>query len=311
MSERPVGIVGAGVMGTGVAQSFAEAGQRVVLVDVAAEALENVEPEIRKGLSMAALLRGKRGAGGLGRRPEGNGGGLSADDVLALVETTDDYARLGDVRFVVENTTEDVDVKTGVYPQLDEVCPADAIFAVNTSAIQIARLAALTKRPDKVIGMHLMNPVPLKPTVEVIRSAQTSEETVATTLEVLRSIGKEGIVVNDSPGFVSNRVLMLTVNEAIAVLADGVAPAADIDRIFKTCFGHKMGPLETADLIGLDTILNSLVVLRDSFGDSKYEPHPLLAEKVAAGEHGRKTGRGFHDYGTARGGPGSRSGSEA
>lgn len=289
MSDRPVGVVGAGVMGTGVAQSFAEAGQRVVLVDVSAEALENVGPEIRKGLSMAALLRGKRS------QPA-----PSADEVLALVETTTEYDRLADVRFVVENTTEDVDVKTGVYPRLDEVCPPDAIFAVNTSAIRIARLAELTKRPDKVIGMHLMNPVPLKPTVEVIRSARTSEDTVTTTLEVLQSIGKEGIVVNDSPGFVSNRVLMLTVNEAIAVLADGVAPAADIDRIFKTCFGHKMGPLETADLIGLDTILNSLVVLRDSFDDSKYEPHPLLAEKVAAGDHGRKSGRGFYEYGTSR-----------
>ena len=299
MGERPVGVVGAGVMGTGVAQSFAEAGQRVVLVDVAPEALEKVGPEIRKGVSMAALLRGK------GSRPA-----RSADEVLALVETTTDYGRLVDVRFVVENTTEDVEVKTAVYPRLDEVCPPDAIFAVNTSAIQIARLAALTKRPDRVIGMHLMNPVPLKPTVEVIRSAQTSEQTIETTLEVLRSIGKEGIVVNDSPGFVSNRVLMLTVNEAIAVLADGVAPAADIDRIFKTCFGHKMGPLETADLIGLDTILNSLVVLRDSFGDAKYEPHPLLAKKVAAGDHGRKSGRGFHDYGAAGGGLGRRDGRE-
>ena len=286
MTERPVGVVGAGVMGTGIAQSLAEAGRRVVLVDVSEEALEKVAPEIRKGLTMAAMLRGKP------TRP--------ADEVLALVETTTEYERLGDAVFVVENTTEDVDVKSAVYPRLDEVCPPDAVFAVNTSAILIARMAALTKRPDKVIGMHLMNPVPMKPTVEVIRSAQTSEETIETTLELLRSIGKEGIVVNDSPGFVSNRVLMLTVNEAIAVLADGGAPAADIDRIFKTCFGHKMGPLETADLIGLDTILNSLVVLRDSFGDSKYEPHPLLAEKVGAGDHGRKSGRGFYDYGTTR-----------
>lgn len=286
MSERPVGVVGAGVMGTGIAQSLAEAGRRVVLVDVSDDALEKVAPEIRKGLTMAAMLRGKPSR--------------SAEEVLALVETTTDYERLGGAGFVIENTTEDVGVKSAVYPRLDEVCPPDAVFAVNTSAILISRMAALTKRPDKVIGMHLMNPVPLKPTVEVIRSAQTSDETIATTLELLRSIGKEGIVVNDSPGFVSNRVLMLTVNEAIAVLADGVAPAADIDRIFKTCFGHKMGPLETADLIGLDTILNSLVVLRDSFGDAKYEPHPLLAEKVEAGDHGRKSGRGFYDYGVAR-----------
>ncbi len=280
-----VGVVGAGVMGTGVAQSLAEAGHRVVLIDVSAEALESVPSEIRKGVSMSALL----------------GGGTSrpADEILGLIETTSDYERLREVDFVVENTTEKVEVKAEVYPRLDAVCAPHAVFAVNTSAIQIARLAALTKRPEKVVGMHLMNPVPLKPTVEVIRSAQTSDETIETTLELLRSMGKEGIVVNDSPGFVSNRVLMLTVNEAIAVLADGVAAAEDIDRIFKTCFGHKMGPLETADLIGLDTILNSLVVLRDSFGNAKYEPHPLLAKKVAAGEHGRKSGRGFYEYGAA------------
>ncbi|MDQ3982654.1 MAG: 3-hydroxyacyl-CoA dehydrogenase family protein, partial [Actinomycetota bacterium] len=206
-----VGVVGAGVMGTGVAQSLAEAGHRVVLVDVSAEALESVPSEIRKGLSMSALL--------------GAGTSRPADEVLGLIETTADYERLREVDFVVENTTEKVEVKAEVYPRLDAVCPPHAVFAVNTSAIQIARLAALTKRPEKVVGMHLMNPVPLKPTVEVIRSAQTSDETIETTLDLLRSMGKEGIVVNDSPGFVSNRVLMLTVNEAIAVLADGVAAA--------------------------------------------------------------------------------------
>jgi 3-hydroxybutyryl-CoA dehydrogenase len=274
-------------MGIGVAQSLAEAGHRVVLVDVSPEALASVPSEIRKGLSMSALLRGR-------------GTTRAADEVVASIETTSDYDRLRDVEYVIENTTEKVEVKSEVYPRLDAVCPPDVIFAVNTSAIQIARLAALTRRPEKVVGMHLMNPVPLKPTVEVIRGAQTSDDTIATTLDLLRSMGKEGIVVNDSPGFVSNRVLMLTVNESIAVLADGVAPAEDIDRIFKTCFGHKMGPLETADLIGLDTILNSLVVLRDSFGDAKYEPHPLLAKKVAAGEHGRKSGRGFYEYGATR-----------
>lgn len=287
MSDRlVVGVVGAGVMGTGVAQSLAEAGHRVVVVDVSDDALERVVPEVRKGLSMSALL-GKKPA-----RP--------VDEIVASIETTTDYEALGDAGYVIENTTERVEVKAEVYPRLDSICPPGAVFAVNTSAIQIARLAALTGRADRVVGMHLMNPVPLKPVVEVIRSPLTSDETIGTTLDLLRTMGKEGIVVNDSPGFVSNRVLMLTVNEAIAVLGDGVAPAEDIDRIFKTCFGHKMGPLETADLIGLDTILNSLVVLRDSFGDAKYEPHPLLVEKVEAGDHGRKTGRGFFDYGARR-----------
>lgn len=286
MNPSAVGVVGAGVMGTGIAQSLAEAGHRVIVVDVSDDVLERVVPEVRKGLSMSALL-GKKAS-----RP--------VEEILAAIETTTDYERLGEARYVIENTTEKVEVKAEVYRTLDAVCPPEAVFAVNTSAILIASLAELTQRPDKVIGMHLMNPVPLKPTVEVIRSDHTSDDTIATTLALLESMGKEGIVVNDSPGFVSNRVLMLTVNEAIAVLGDGVAPAADIDRIFKTCFGHKMGPLETADLIGLDTILNSLVVLRDSFDDPKYEPHPLLAEKVAAGDHGRKTGRGFFEYGASR-----------
>ena len=284
--SRRVGVVGAGVMGTGIAQSLAEAGHRVVVVDVSDEALERLPSEGRKGLSMTALLRGKAAA-----RP--------AEEVLALIETTGDYDRLAGVDFVVENTTEKVEVKREVYPLLDAACPPEAVFAVNTSAIQIARLAALTNRADRVVGMHLMNPVPLKPVVEVIRGPDTSDATIDATLGLLQTMGKEGIVVNDSPGFVSNRVLMLTVNEAIAVVADGVAPVEDVDRIFKTCFGHKMGPLETADLIGLDTILNSLVVLRDSFGDAKYEPHPLLASKVAGGDHGRKSGRGFYDYGAA------------
>ncbi|MFN2587591.1 MAG: 3-hydroxyacyl-CoA dehydrogenase family protein [Actinomycetota bacterium] len=281
-----VGVVGAGVMGTGIAQSLAEAGHRVVVVDVSDAALGRVVPEVRKGISMSALL---------GHKPA-----RSADEIVASIATTTDYERLRDAAYVIENATEKVEVKAEVYPRLDAVCPPATIFAVNTSAIQIARLAALTSRPDRVVGMHLMNPVPLKPTVEVVRSAQTSDETVDTTLALLRTMGKEGIVVNDSPGFVSNRVLMLTVNEAIAVLADGVAPAEDIDRIFKSCFGHKMGPLETADLIGLDTILNSLVVLRDSFGDAKFEPHPLLHKKVDAGDLGRKSGRGFHEYGAPR-----------
>jgi 3-hydroxybutyryl-CoA dehydrogenase len=282
--SRRIGVVGAGVMGTGIAQSLAEAGHRVVVVDVSDEALGRLPDEVRKGVSMTALLRGRAGA-----RP--------AEDVLALIETTTDYGRLSDAEFVIENATEKVEVKAEIYPRLDATCGPEAVFAVNTSAIPIARLAALTNRPDRVVGMHLMNPVPLKPVVEVIRSTETSDATIQRTLDLLASMGKEGIVVNDSPGFVSNRVLMLTVNEAIAVVADGVAPAADVDRIFKTCFGHKMGPLETADLIGLDTILNSLVVLRDSFGDVKYEPHPLLVKKVADGDHGRKSGRGFHDYG--------------
>jgi 3-hydroxybutyryl-CoA dehydrogenase len=277
-----VGVVGAGVIGTGVAQSLSQAGHRVVLVDVSESALAHAAEEIRKGVAMAALLTRER---------------YDAAEVLARIERTTDYAALSSVSFVIENTTESEEVKAAVYGRLEAACRADAIFAANTSAVPIARLASYTSRPERVLGMHFMNPVPLKSTVEVIRGPATAVETIDTALSLLASMKKEGIVVNDGPGFVSNRVLMLTVNEAAAVVQDGVAPAADVDRIFKTCFGHKMGPLETADLIGLDTIANTLVVLRDELDDAKFEPTALLKEKVAAGELGRKSGRGFYDYG--------------
>jgi len=179
---------------------------------------------------------------------------------------------------------------------MEENCPPRTIFSSNTSAIPITRLAQVTKRPSQVIGTHFMNPVPLKPVVEVIRGFHTSNETIQATLDLLASMGKEGVLVNDSPGFVSNRVLMLTVNEAIFLLQDQVATAEDIDHIFRSCFGHKMGPLETADLIGLDTILYSLEVLYENFNDPKFRPSPLLRKLVAAGLHGRKSGRGFYSY---------------
>jgi 3-hydroxybutyryl-CoA dehydrogenase len=163
----------------------------------------------------------------------------------------------------------------------------------------VTRLGGLTERPDRVLGIHFMNPVPMKPTVEMIRGFHTSEESLDTARRLLAAMGKDAIVVNDMPGFVSNRVLMLTVNEAAFVVQDGVAPAADVDLLFKKCFGHKMGPLETADLIGLDTILYSIEVLHESYADSKYRPCPLLKKMVDAGLLGRKSGKGFYDYGLA------------
>jgi 3-hydroxybutyryl-CoA dehydrogenase len=167
---------------------------------------------------------------------------------------------------------------------------------VDTSCYSITRVGALTQRPDKVIGIHFMNPVPLKPTVEVIKGWHTSPETIAITNALLKRMGKDSVLVNDSPGFVSNRILMLTVNEAAFTVQDGVANAQEVDEIFKKCFGHKMGPLETADLIGLDTILYSVEVLHESFGDSKYRPCPLLKKMVDAGLLGRKSGQGFYKY---------------
>jgi 3-hydroxybutyryl-CoA dehydrogenase len=170
------------------------------------------------------------------------------------------------------------------------------VFAVNTSAISITRIASVTSRAPQVIGMHFMNPVPLKPMVEVIRGYHTSEQTIDTAKALVAAMDKECIVVNDSPGFVTNRVMMLTINEAIFMVQEQVSSVVEIDRLFKQCFGHKMGPLETADLIGLDTILLSIEVLYESFNDSKYRPCPLLKQMVDAGLYGRKSGRGFYTY---------------
>jgi 3-hydroxybutyryl-CoA dehydrogenase len=183
-----------------------------------------------------------------------------------------------------------------VYAQLDAICPERCCFATNTSAIPVTRIASVTERPSQVLGMHFMNPVPLKPMVEVIRGFHTSEETINTARHLLAQMGKDSIVVNDSPGFVSNRVLMLAINEAIYLIQEQVAQVEEVDAIFKTCLGHKMGPLETADLIGLDTILYSLEVLCESLSEAKYKPCSLLRKMVDAGLLGRKSGQGFYKH---------------
>jgi 3-hydroxybutyryl-CoA dehydrogenase len=216
--------------------------------------------------------------------------------VLSRIDLTTDYERLAEADLVVENSTESWAVKEAIYPRLDRICPAHCIFAANTSAISITRLAATTQRPDRVIGIHFMNPVPQKPVVEVVRGRHSSDETVQAAHEFLSQMGKSAIVVNDMPGFVSNRVLMLVINEAIFIVQDGVASADDVDAIFVKCFAHKMGPLATADLIGLDTVLLTLEVLYESYAESKYRPCPLLKEMVDAGLRGRKSGRGFFQY---------------
>jgi 3-hydroxybutyryl-CoA dehydrogenase len=303
---QTIGVIGAGVMGTGVAQDIAQHGRQAILIDVDDERLARAQREIRAALRLQGFFRppaaaaagAAAGPGGApAARPAGPlGGGTAA--VLARIAFTTDYARLADADFVVENVVEKWAVKEGVYKLLDAHCRPDCVFAANTSAISITRIGSATRRPDRVLGMHFMNPVPLKPMVEVIRGFHTSEATLARAQELLALLGKEGIVVNDMPGFVTNRVLMLTINEAIFLVQDQVAPAEDVDRIFKTCFGHKMGPLETGDLIGLDTILFSLEVLYESYNDDKYRPSPLLRKMVDAGLHGRKNGRGFYTYET-------------
>ncbi|HEX8906232.1 MAG TPA: 3-hydroxyacyl-CoA dehydrogenase family protein [Longimicrobiaceae bacterium] len=283
-APRTVGVVGAGVMGVGVAQNLAQTGHHVLLLDVGDEVLARARAEIEKNLRFHGMFAKQKPAG------------APPAEVLERICFTTSYDGFAQADFVIENVTEKWEIKSPIYPVLDEVCPPHACFAANTSAYSITRIGSLTKRPDRVLGIHFMNPVPLKPTVEVIRAFHTSQQTIDTAQALLRAMGKEGIVVNDMPGFVSNRVLMLTINEAVWLVQDQVAAAEDVDRIFKTCFGHKMGPLETADLIGLDTILYSVEVLYESYNDSKYRPCPLLKKMVDAGLHGRKNGRGFYDY---------------
>jgi 3-hydroxybutyryl-CoA dehydrogenase len=283
MNKLITGVVGAGVMGTGVAQSLAQAGHLVLLIDVSEDILKCARENITNSIRLQKLWR-------KGVQQE------EVDDVLERITFTSNMAVLEPAQFVIENVTEKWEVKQPLYARLDAMCGSACIFAANTSAISITRIASQTKRPDKVIGMHFMNPVPMKPMVEVIRGYHTSETTLATARELLASMGKDCIVVNDMPGFVSNRVLMLTVNEAIFLIQDQVATAEEVDKIFKTCFGHPMGPLETADLIGLDTVLDSLLVLYESYNDSKYRPCPLLKKMVDASLYGRKSGMGFYSY---------------
>lgn len=283
MSIRTVGVIGAGTIGRGVAQSLAESGLDVVLIDVAERQLADAMTQIEQNLLLHGMFRKQR------LRED-------AATVLARITTGTDLKAVEAADFVVENVTENWDIKRGVYEQLDSICREDVVFGVNTSAVPITRVGSVTSRPDRILGLHFMNPVPIMDTVEVVQGHFTSTETMDTALKLLDDLGKEGIVVQDAPGFVTNRVLMLTINEAIFCVQDQVATAEQVDRMFKGCFGHKMGPLETGDLIGLDTILNSITVMYESFRDSKYRPAPLLQKMVDAGLLGRKTGRGFYTY---------------
>jgi 3-hydroxybutyryl-CoA dehydrogenase len=277
-----IGVIGAGTMGIGVSHMFAAGGYRVALVDNSGEALDHARDRIIRDLRMDALFRPKDAH--------------PSTDVVDRITFTTDMQALEDAHFTVENVTENLDVKRAVYRELDSICAERCIFGVNTSAIPITRIASFTGRPDRVIGTHFMNPAQLKPMVEVIRGFRTSAETIKMTQALLSEIGKESLVVEDSPGFVTNRVAMLTVNEAVCLLEEGVATAAEIDRLFVRCFGHRMGPLATADLIGLDTVLYSLNVLLENFNDPKYRPSILLRRYVDAGMLGRKSGRGFFSY---------------
>jgi 3-hydroxybutyryl-CoA dehydrogenase len=277
-----IGVIGAGVMGVGLAHALAQSGLQTLLIDVSDSILENALGQIRNNIRFQRLFQ-KNASGG-------------SEEILDRIKVSRDYDVLRQADFVIENVTEKLAIKTEVYRQLDAICLPQCVFAANTSAIPITRIAGMTRRPAQVLGMHFMNPVPLKNAVEVIRGYHTSDATLATATRLLSLMGKKAIVVSDSPGFVSNRVLMLTINEAIFLIQEKVATPEVVDEIFKNCFEHKMGPLETADLIGLDTILLSIEVLYDEFKDSKFRPCPLLRQMVDAGLHGRKSGRGFYSY---------------
>ncbi|MBB5873483.1 3-hydroxybutyryl-CoA dehydrogenase [Allocatelliglobosispora scoriae] len=276
-----IGVIGAGVMGVGVAQNLASTGHEVVLVDKDEKILADALATIRHNCRLSRLMGGPA---------------LDADAVLAKISTGVGADAVAKADIIIENVTENWDIKREVYQALDAACGPDTVFIVNTSAIPITKVASVTKRPTQVIGVHFMNPVPAKPTVELIPGFHTTPETILRTKSLLTAMGKNAVMVKDACGFISNRVLMLTVNEAAYLVHEGVADAASVDEVFRSCFGHPMGPLETADLIGVDTILYSVEVLYEHYSDSKYRPCPLLKQMTDAGLHGRKSGRGFYDY---------------
>jgi 3-hydroxybutyryl-CoA dehydrogenase len=283
MEFRKIGVLGAGNIGTGVVTDLVLHGITTVVVDLSEAILKRAQAEVLKNVRYAPLLSKT-----LPR--------ATKEEALQRMVLTTNLKDLASCDFVIENVTEDWDVKKRVYDNLDRVAPSEVCFGANTSCISITQLGSITQRPDNVVGIHLMNPVHLKPTVEVIRGFHTSDRTVDTLLRLFSRLNKEAIIVEDLPGFVSNRISHLFMNEAAFVLQDNVAAAEKIDLIFKKCFGHKMGPLETADLIGLDTVMRSLDVLYESFHDPKYRCCPLLRKLVHAGHLGRKSGKGFHVY---------------
>jgi 3-hydroxybutyryl-CoA dehydrogenase len=269
--------VGAGQMGGGIAQVVASSGRRVSLYDTAPGAVERGLATMEKSLERLAS----------------KGAEITPDDVLARVEPAD---ALTPADLMIEAVVEDAGVKEEIFREADAVLPREAILASNTSSIPISSLAASTARPDRVIGMHFFNPVPVMALVEVVSTPETSEDTRAAIVELAEDLGKTPAEANDFPGFVSNRILMPYVNEAVWALHDGVAEPEAIDTIAKLGFNHPMGPLALADLIGLDTCVAILEVLRDGLADQRYEPCPLLREHVAAGRLGRKAGEGFYQY---------------
>jgi 3-hydroxybutyryl-CoA dehydrogenase len=279
---RTVAVLGAGTMGNGIAHVFARSGYNVILRDVETRFLDSAIATIAKNLDREVKK---------GKVPEGD-----KSKILSRIHTTTDISEIARANFAVEAVPERLDLKLSVLREADKLLPPEVILASNTSSISITTLAAATTRPDRFVGMHFMNPVPVMILIEVIRALQTSDETFRTTMALCEKLEKKPVAVNDAPGFVSNRVLMPMINEAAFAVMEGVATAEAVDAVMKLGMNHPMGPLELADLIGLDTCVSILDVLYTGFGDSKYRACPLLRKMVAAGWLGRKSGRGFFNY---------------
>ena len=282
MEIKQFGVIGSGQMGNGIAQVAAASGLEVLMSDIREEFTEKGKAAIAKNLARA-VEKGKLGQ-------------QEADACLARVHTTVNLQDMERVDFVVEAAVEREDLKFAIFRDLDAICKKDVILSTNTSSIPIGRIAAQTKRPDKIIGMHFMNPVPIMKLVEVIRGLATSEETFSITWDLCKKFSKTPAEANDFPGFIANRILMPMINEAIFCLYQSVGKPEDIDTVMKLGMNHPMGPLALADLIGLDTCLAIMETLYDGFKDSKYRPCPLLRKYVESGWLGRKTGKGFYDY---------------
>lgn len=283
MKYTTIGVIGAGVMGIGTTVDLVLKGKSVVLVDISSKALDKAKQEIAQMIRFAPLLKPTL--------PK-----MTPEQALARIEFSLALEDVAACDYIIENATEEWTIKQPIYQALSGIIRPEICVAADTSCLSITKIASAITNPERVIGIHFMNPVYLKDTVEVIKGHHTSESCLERTLDLLSEMEKQAVVVDDLPGFVSNRISHIFMNEAAAVVQDGIATPAQVDQIFRGCFNHTMGPLETADLIGLDTVMKSLDVLYDSYHDPKYRVCALLRKMVDAGQHGKKTGQGFYKY---------------